>query len=307
MLLRAYPPDYRADRAEEMLGTVLEAARPGQEWPSARDAWSFLRGGIAARAARNRRLGLETSVRQAAALGLTLYLGQEVARQVFVSFFFGTAWGPLLVTALLVAAVLAVWTGRRAVVAIIAAAYVVVRVYNDARYQPPAGSRHVGMVADDLVQLAPLMCAVLALIVLTRRDERLPRSWLLLAGLPVAVAAASGVLVRHDRDLYAGLMNTLPVRGDMTQDAFLLVAVGCVGWLVTDTRPALGVALFFVVAQVAEVFTTLQAIVTDNAPVIALWQWDITILEQLGLAAFLMAVAVWILRRRTRARRETMS
>ena len=37
-LLRAYPAWYRRKRAEEMLGTLLEASPPGRNWPSFRDA-----------------------------------------------------------------------------------------------------------------------------------------------------------------------------------------------------------------------------------------------------------------------------
>jgi hypothetical protein len=323
LLLRAYPPDYRADRAEEMLGTLLEAARPGQEWPSVRDARSFLRGGVAARAARNRRLGLRTSLRQAATLGLVLYVSQVAATWVSFPLFLVGASFPLfragasrqalqelLMASLLVAAFLAVWTGRRVVVAICGAAGIVVTVYSNRGDQSPPGHQSWWTVPEHLAEFVPVTLTMLALIALTRRHERLPRSWLLLACLPVAVSATLALLIRHGRDLrdlFVAVMDTLPVRGDIVEDAFLLVTVGCVGWLVTDTRPALGVALFFVLAQVADVFFALQPIVTGNAPFSSLWQWDLTVLEQLVAAAFLMVVAVWILRWRTRARRGTMS
>src|SRR5262249_42107268 len=45
-LLRAYPAWYRRERAGEMLGTLLEAAPPGQRWPSRRDARSLVTGGL---------------------------------------------------------------------------------------------------------------------------------------------------------------------------------------------------------------------------------------------------------------------
>jgi hypothetical protein len=32
-LLRAYPAAYRADRGEEIIGTLLEAVPPGRDWP----------------------------------------------------------------------------------------------------------------------------------------------------------------------------------------------------------------------------------------------------------------------------------
>jgi hypothetical protein len=48
-LLRAYPAWYRHDRAEEMLGTMLEASGPGQSWPSLRDARALVTGGLRVR------------------------------------------------------------------------------------------------------------------------------------------------------------------------------------------------------------------------------------------------------------------
>jgi len=45
-LLRAYPAWYRRKRAEEMLGTLLEASPPGSRWPSFRDTRALVIGGI---------------------------------------------------------------------------------------------------------------------------------------------------------------------------------------------------------------------------------------------------------------------
>jgi hypothetical protein len=49
-LLRAYPAGYRADRAEEILGTMLALARPGQRWPRPAEAADMLAGGLGCRA-----------------------------------------------------------------------------------------------------------------------------------------------------------------------------------------------------------------------------------------------------------------
>jgi hypothetical protein len=48
-LLRAYPAWYRRDRAEEMLGTLLEASPPSRRWPSFRDARALAIGSLRAR------------------------------------------------------------------------------------------------------------------------------------------------------------------------------------------------------------------------------------------------------------------
>jgi hypothetical protein len=49
LLLRAYPAWYRRKRAEEMLGTLLEASPPGRRWPSFRDARALVIGGLRVR------------------------------------------------------------------------------------------------------------------------------------------------------------------------------------------------------------------------------------------------------------------
>ncbi len=49
LLLRAYPGWYRRERAEEMLGTLVEDSPPGRRWPSCRDARALLIGGLRVR------------------------------------------------------------------------------------------------------------------------------------------------------------------------------------------------------------------------------------------------------------------
>ena len=73
-LLRAYPAEYRHGRAEEIIGTLLEAAPPGRSFPPAREAWSLIAGGRHARAARNRRPGVRANLRLALLLGISIYL-----------------------------------------------------------------------------------------------------------------------------------------------------------------------------------------------------------------------------------------
>ena len=48
-LLRAYPGHYRAERGDEVLGTLMDGARPGQRWPAPREAVHLLLGGLRAR------------------------------------------------------------------------------------------------------------------------------------------------------------------------------------------------------------------------------------------------------------------
>jgi hypothetical protein len=48
-LLRVYPAWYRRERAEEMLGTLLEASPPRRRWPSLRDVRALVIGGLRVR------------------------------------------------------------------------------------------------------------------------------------------------------------------------------------------------------------------------------------------------------------------
>src|ERR1700733_2274034 len=65
-LLRAYPAAYRADRGEEIIGTLLEAVPPGREWPPSREAAALIAAGLHARRAANLRHGLGARPRHAA-------------------------------------------------------------------------------------------------------------------------------------------------------------------------------------------------------------------------------------------------
>ena len=49
-LLFTYPSAYRRAHGEEMLGTLLEAARPDQRFPALRESASLLLGGLRTRA-----------------------------------------------------------------------------------------------------------------------------------------------------------------------------------------------------------------------------------------------------------------
>jgi hypothetical protein len=49
-LLRAYPAWYRAQRGDEILGTLLEASAPDRSWAAGRDASALVAGGLRVRA-----------------------------------------------------------------------------------------------------------------------------------------------------------------------------------------------------------------------------------------------------------------
>ena len=51
-LLRSYPPSHRAAHREEMLGVLLDAARPGQRMPGVTQTVNLVACGLAIRARR---------------------------------------------------------------------------------------------------------------------------------------------------------------------------------------------------------------------------------------------------------------
>jgi hypothetical protein len=50
VLLRCYPADYRRERGDEMLATLVDCAAPGQRRPTMRETAALIRGGLRARA-----------------------------------------------------------------------------------------------------------------------------------------------------------------------------------------------------------------------------------------------------------------
>lgn len=59
-LLLAYPPTYRAERGDEIVGVLLDSAAPGQARPTIADSFDLVRGGLSARV-RHRRPYRSTS------------------------------------------------------------------------------------------------------------------------------------------------------------------------------------------------------------------------------------------------------
>ena len=296
LMLRAYPPGYRADRGEEVLGTLLEATADGRDWPSARDCWSLLAGGTRARRASNRQLAPPPACGRRSSLASCST----------------SAWGrpssscPTPSPArtghrcwpggLLAATALAVWAGHRTLMITSVAAssrgsrlLLVLLLARAGLFRPP-----LWLMVNELMSAVTLLLAMLALVHLTRRDGRPPRSWLILACAPLLamlVTRTLPVLLRPD-PAPGVLWNLVP-------DVFLLLAIPALAWLATDARPALGVALAHVVAEALPLATAVQAGIADHQRVANVWQWDGMGLEKLALAVVMTAALAWMLRRRT--------
>jgi hypothetical protein len=295
MLLHCYPPAYRHDRGEEILGTLLEATPPGRAWPPQRDAWSLVRGGLAARAARNRQVGLATSLRQAALLGFVLFLSKDAGEQLQeFSFAHSIAVGliPLLAGCLLLAAVAAAWSGRRAltmIAAIAAAPAIALREYTfkgTPFFHLPVSTR-----AGLIVWLALALVSLAALVALTRDTERPAPTWLSLPGLALALL----ILERFWH--YQGSYH---IPHDQLGTIVLAAFIPTLCWLATDARPALGLAVFLLVSEILAVINGTQAALVLNESAGAFWREYGSNLESLAFATAITAAGAWLLRRRTR-------
>ena len=251
-LLRAYPPAYRADRGEEIIGTLLEATPPGRSWPSARDTVSILCGGIRARRIANQRQDIAASLRQAAMLGIALYLISSVMMtllSLYLSFVFPlggqipAGWKTLLPFLLLVAVLAAAWSGRRRLTAVTAVAGGAAYLYSSTSWDEGGWT---SALRDEHVTV-PLL-ALAALVLLTRSAERTPRSWLWFPGIAMGTAT---VIVLNDLRIPPAASMLRWLGGDpfltpwtySSVHAFEITFALCLCWAVTDVRPLAGLAL----------------------------------------------------------------
>ena len=274
-LLRAYPAEYRHGRAEEIIGTLLEAAPPGQSFPSAREAWSLIAAGWHARAARNRRPGVKANVRLALLLGISIYLsfyfGLGLAGSV-LGFFPGQSWLTNTTLALGTAMALAPWLGSRAAVTALAIPAGALVAYGDLR----GNSYTITSVAELLVVMA-------ALAALSGGPVRLPRSWLWLPCASPLVLAAGRVL---------SLQRTPRLEASLELGALSLLAVVVVCWLITDARPAFALCLAVLLGAV---ISTLPTLVADES----LMSWALEfLLIVFAIVLPVLLPAAWLLLRR---------
>jgi hypothetical protein len=279
-LLRAYPAEYRHGRAEEIIGTLLEAAPPGRSFPTGREAWSLIAGGRHARAARNRRPGVKANLRLALLLGISTYLSSYFSPTlagILLGFFRGDqSWLTYTTLGLGTVVALAPWLGSRAAATALVIPAGALVAYGDLR--GPHGSYTTMLVADLLIVMA-------ALAALSGGPVRPPRSWLWLpCAFPLALAVGRLLSPRHASD--PGLQNSLEL------GVLLLLAVVVVCWLVTDARPAFALCLAVLLGAVT---TTLPDLVSDES----LMSWALEFL----LIVFVIVLpvllpAAWLLLRR---------
>jgi hypothetical protein len=221
-LLRAYPAEYRAGRGDEMLGTLLETAVPGQRRPGARESAALIAGGVRARAARNADMPVPASLRLAALLAcatiLSILLATSASRLSFgvrpaQMRYEWIAFGGLF------AATTLIWFVRRelAALALLLAALA------------------AGFSWD--VRTQWLVGTVLVLAALTAlRAERPPKAWLLWFCLPPAFFL-QGMIPGHGGTQGIRLLTIV-----LAFAIIVLFLLGPLVWAVTDARPAFALA-----------------------------------------------------------------
>ena len=83
LLLLAFPRRYRDRRGDEMVGTIMDSARPGQRWPHLADAADLVNAGLSARTRLSAESGLGSVLGLAAPYGLAVAGGIASACLVF--------------------------------------------------------------------------------------------------------------------------------------------------------------------------------------------------------------------------------
>jgi hypothetical protein len=290
-LLRAYPAAYRADRGEEITGTLLEATPPGRDWPSPREAASLIAAGLRARRAANLRQGLAASLRQTAVVGAAVYLVQLpamglaavvwAARRGHLPYLFEfDEWLFYVLADLALVLLAAAWSGRRKLVAAIAVAAVIAAVsFTVIRQQ-----------WDLMVVLADFVGPpAVVFLAFARRSQRPPVSLLWLPGLALGAAVAES-LAGSTPALYDATTARTTLLSPYLTVFSLVTLLVAVCWLATDVRPLAGLVLAFTASRVVYGFAYGRPLVTVTPAVIAL-----------GIAASLAfaCALVWLLRRRT--------
>jgi hypothetical protein len=272
-LLHAYPAWYRRQRGEEMLGTLMEASPAGRRWPLPRDIRAMLIGGLRVRAGQHRRLSTPANLRLAGLLGVALALLWLIGNNLGTAIMFWTHVYPAATPAglgyqaaaslLALAAVLAAWFAPWPVVAAPAVAGAALWVYSGDRVM---ASQPAGL--------------LILLVILTAGRERIPRSWLGLAGLLFAVTVLAQATAAPRLYFLFAALSFAP-----------WVVLGVVIlWAAVDARPAVAMAIYL--ASNYLIFTLIGYAGYGAAPAAA-WEWY---LPAVGVAV-LGSCALWRLRR----------
>jgi hypothetical protein len=264
-LLFTYPPAYRMAHGEEMLSTLLEAARPDQRFPALRESASLLLGGLRTRAQEAARQSPRRLWTDGLQLGVLLIVLVNLGHALQMQW---PLWIALVAVGAL--AVLRGWT-RTALIATTVAAGAAVRPLLPQVALPwwLPGYGDWSMIARYAVP-----AAVLAVLVWPRAGRLRQRSWWWLL-LPAAAA--------------------LPLEGDIWAlaqaglEIGLLLVVLVVAVAVLDPRPAIGAAVYLAPGLL---YAAEETITAGPPGVVMSGYWAASAALVVALAA-----AVWRIRR----------
>lgn len=272
-LLHAYPAWYRRQRGEEMLGTLMEASPAGRRWPSPRDIRAMLIGGLRVRAGQQQRLSTPANLRLAGLLGVALALLWLIGSNLGTVIMFWTHVYPAATPAglgyqaaaslLALAAVLAAWFAPWPVVAAPALAGAALWVYTGDRVM---ASQPAGL--------------LILLVILTAGRDRMPRSWLGLAGLLFTFTVLEQATAAPGLYFLFAPLSFAP----------WVVLGAVILWAAVDARPAVAMAIYL--ASNYLIFSLLGYAGYGAAPAAA-WEWY---LPAAGVTV-LGSCALWRLRR----------
>jgi hypothetical protein len=311
LLLHAYPAAYRRDRAEEILGTLIETTPAGRTRPLARDIRALLAGGLRARGLQNRRLSTRANLRLAALLGCAVFLsyvasGYQASEALGFfgtllpapspAFGFAPAWslGLSVVLLILVAVVVVLaWLASRRAVAVGAiAAGTAAFAYGLTPVAPGVKPTSLG-----LLMVLPVLLALAALVLLSRGQERPPRLWLWLPGLIMAQALVGQLATAQHWYRIVLFLYPLGLLWPLTA---VLLAV-TVAWIAVDARPAIGLAIAGASVPTACILTKTS---WESSWAYGGREWAqstwVSMFHWLALALVLAMAALWRVRRQAR-------
>jgi hypothetical protein len=183
-LLRAYPSAYRAERSDEMLDTLMAAARHDRTWPTFRDMRTLVLSGLRLRAEQDHRLSLPANLRLATMLGIALFLAFNSAPMLIETQVGSSAattssveWASVLVGPIPMAVVVAAFYIRRRQAVLTLTMMSLTAIVTAA------------VIDASIAEVSALTAVlVLAFAALAIGRDRMPRSWLWVVGVAVGHA-----------------------------------------------------------------------------------------------------------------------
>lgn len=281
-LMFAYPTDYRRLREDEIVGTLLEAGRPGQRVPGPREAFGLILGGVRTRAWLSRTGGVPGEWADSLRLAAALLIAFNAMQAIPGFFFYQTIRPHLLPIGLVVTAlVLLRGVGRWGVALVAMDLFLVAPSLS---ISPPWQGPPLWVAT-----LLPLMAAAAAFAWSPARPpHRAAWPWWF-----AAVVGAGPALLQVGA--FHGGYSVPPPSNPLLLEAMPAAAVTAAALmaatLVTaDPRPALGGAIYLGATALSIMVTPLTWLFVSPLAVVTAWQGEAGAVITLMLAAACLGV-----------------